>query len=374
MEQFENAAEVAAARPAAVPLNLQFSDHGDDTGAQLTDLKLNNTAILITPQEVQSILAREGSDEFLPHELAHRIQDAAMTSGSVSIKVPVSRKTLKGVCDELERSIEWLESKISQIDARDRPEAITRDTEFSTKVEKSKYNFESITGGNIVVGGFVATLVSGITLGCLTGSFFGGLVGAFCALGLSAYSYYHLRSKVLARSTQEFLKSERAGECAYQEPINARLLEIYARHESTPFSSDREKRIALQEDLLEFQRSLEQTQNTLRGLTTDLHALGLALKHCTPVSATLYNEKQALQALNALEQLSKKSGKDATDLSVVLGKVLRGEDLSVASTDLEAHLDVIAAMRSSGRFNNPEIEAEFQRLLEDTAARAELTS
>ena len=371
MEQFANPAPNNTV-PTAVQKASQPYEVGDETGEQLCDLKLNNIEVSISPEEIQAMLAREGKADFLPHELGRKIQEASIASGLTSIKAPVSRKELKNVCDTLEERIKWIDSKISQIDARDRPEVVTREGEINDKCARAISHFENNAGSNIVMAGFFGTFISGITVGCTAGSFVAGIVGGAVAIGLAVLAYYRFRSEAVEGSRMEFSKKERDGDADYQEPINARLLEIYARHDNTPFSSDREKRIAFQGDLLQFQRSLEQTQNSVRGLTTDLHALGLALKHSSPISTALLNERQALQALQVLEDKSIRSGKDAAALTKVLGEMVRGEELTETSLELEGHLDVLAAMRSEGRFKNPEIEAKFQSLLENTAARAEL--
>ena len=371
MEQFTSVEQARPARKVAAVAKPVRSDP-EPPDLDLSTVTLNNIELSISPEEIEVMLQREGEADFLPPELARRIQEAALASGLASIDSPVARKDLKAVCDLFEKRIDWLDQKISQIDHSERPDVVTRELEMRNLRQAAETYYSNNLGSTIGISGILGGIVTGITAGCMSGSFLRGLMVAAAIFGLTVYSWYRKQEEAFVKAQDSLEQAERVGEAKYQEPVNARLLEIYARHESTPFSSDREKRLALQGDLLEFQRSLEQTQNELRGLTTDLHALGLALKHSSPMSASLLNERQARQALSVLDAKAARSGIDAALITKSLGALERGEEFSATGSTLDNHLNVIAAMRNTGRFQNPELEAEYQKLIEETAARAEL--
>jgi len=371
MQEFETFTPGAVV-PSRESVRKQFTPLGDELGAQLQSVRLSNIELAFEPAQIRAMLDREGQANYLPPELARRIQEVTIASGLSSTKLPCNRKELKGSCDTLESQIEWLEKKIAQIDAHDRPTATTRADEFESCKSAALANFNCNAGSVWEFTRVVGTIIGGIAIGCLAGSFFAAAISAGVIIGITTYGLNCSLRRVLDIAESNFHAKELRGEADYQEPINARLIEIYARHESTPFSSDRERRIALQSDLLDFQHSLEQTQNALRGLTTDLHALGLALKHASPVSEALINERQVLQSLDALEQRSLSSPTDAAIIAKALECLIGGKEYSAIPAEMAGDFKIIRAMRAGGHIVSPQIEEKLRRLQEKSTARGEL--
>lgn len=340
--------------------------------ASLAEFRLNSIQLSFESDQIEAMLGRENRSDFLPREFAKKLQDIAMQSGLGSVEIPTNRVKLKKLCDKLEERIVWLDKKIQSIDKSERPTAISREEEQKNCISTASLLYQTGIGSLISVVGFAAGILTSIGVGIVAHSFSLGIVSGLIVGASALYIWLKQEDAEVQEAKDKFEERERNGETAYQEPVNAQLLEIYRRDQETPFPSDRERRISLQNDLLAFQRSLELTQNNLRGVTTDLHALGMALKHSSAVSINLFGDRQAKEAIKALKEAADESARQANIIRAALTKLVQHEEFSVDSSSLSMHLEVIEKMRGRGQFKNSQLESEFQSLLEDVAARTEL--